>query len=383
MEWILFFGTLFFFFTTILFGVMWIFSRRKKDDPTALEALEILKTDRFHQQEEINQMNQKLAQSESSNFELRNQIANEHHRNEVLSSQIQELNKRISVYQSDERNRDAQTDARINELNKATQALHDEKSRIQREDDEKRRAIEENRSRLWNDHEQNVLARLRDICKKTHYSFSFFTNSEPPEEFIKMKPDMLIEFQGQYILIDAKKTKDTNPNTYIKNQVEKTVDKIRDAKLEELVFRIFVLVVPSSNLAELKESVYFYKGFTAFVISQENLETMVAFFKEIEKYAIAQQYDPTDREKIINLIAQFDSHIRHQNAIQFVSTLNGLNILEEKKSLPTEILSEVETKRKLIKNKKLSESQIKQFMTNPQQELENFSQSLQGPNFLP
>lgn len=194
---------------------------------------------------------------------------------------------------------------------------------------------------------------------------------------------MLIEFQGQYILIDAKKTKDTNPNTYIKNQVEKTVDKIRDAKLEELVFRIFVLVVPSSNLAELKESVYFYKGFTAFVISQENLETMVAFFKEIEKYAIAQQYDPTDREKIINLIAQFDSHIRHQNAIQFVSTLNGLNILEEKKSLPTEILSEVETKRKLIKNKKLSESQIKQFMTNPQQELENFSQSLQGPNFLP
>ena len=111
-------------------------------------------------------------------------------------------------------------------------------------------------------------------------------------------------------------------------------EKIKENGLENLIFRIVVLVVPRSNLTELKQLVYFHGGFTFFVVSEESLEPLIASFKEIEKYAVAEQYDPADREKIINLIALFDTHIRKQNAVNLLAAAQGLTVLSEKNRLP-------------------------------------------------
>lgn len=378
MEWILLAALMLFFVTTILFGVMWILSRKPKETDRILnESVGLLKEEIVRRREELSRLQQEKAQTEAAAFELRAQVAAERSRNEALSLQITELNKQISAYRADEKSRDAQTDAQITELKTATRVLHDEKERLQAEERERLRLAEENRSRLWKEHEAIVQARLRDICKNPAYAYPVWSNDDLPEAFIKFKPDCLVEFRDQYLLFDAKKTSEKNPNTYIKGQVEKTVDKIKESGLENLIFRIVVLVVPRSNLTELKQLVYFHGGFTFFVVSEESLEPLMASFKEIEKYTVAEQYDPADREKIINLIALFDTHIRKQNAVNLLTAAQGLTVLGEKNRLPGDIYDDVENRRRQIRYKGFGESDMKKLMSDPMHEIEALRQLVQ------
>ena len=131
---------------------------------------------------------------------------------------------------------------------------------------------------------------------------------------------------------------------------------------EKCIFRIAVIVVPSSNLAELKTQLYFQDGFTFLVVSPESLEPLAAAFKEIEKYAAAGQYDPSDREQIVGLIARFDTHIRKQNALNLLAAEQGLSVLEEKKRLPKELADEIEVRRAQIRTKAFSVTELQRFM---------------------
>lgn len=366
MEWILFAAAVFFCASTAVFGVLWIFSRRGEKPPSLLlETVEMLKEETVRRQEENLRLSRELAKKEASVDELRNQIFKERSRSEILSHQAEELHRQISLFQADEKARDAQTDNRINELNNAVKALRDEQERVLEEERERRRREEENRSRLWNDHERDVQAKLREICKNPAFAFPFYSNANLPDEFVKFKPDALVGFLDQYILFDAKKTGDKNPGNYIRNQVEATAEKILASGSEKCIFRIAVIVVPSSNLAELKTQLYFHSGFTFLIVSPESLEPLAAAFKEIEKYAAAGQYDPSDREQIVGLIARFDTHIRKQNALNLLAAEQGLSVLEEKKRLPKELADEIEVRRAQIRTKAFSVAELQRFMNAP------------------
>ena len=107
------------------------------------------------------------------------------------------------------------------------------------------------------------------------------------------------------------------------------------------------------------------------------LSPKIASFKEIEKYAVAEQYDPADREKIINLIALFDTHIRKQNAVNLLTAAQGLTVLSEKNRLPGDIYDDVENRRRQIRYKGFGESDMKKLMSDPIHEIEALRQLVQ------
>lgn len=371
MEWILFAAAVFFCASTAVFGVLWIFSRRGEKSPSLLlETVEMLKEETVRRQEENLRLSRELAKKEASVDELRNQIFKERSRSEILSHQAEELHKQISLFRADEKLRDAQTDNRIGELSSAVKALRDEQERVLEEERERRRREEENRSRLWNDHERSVQAKLREICKNPAFAFPFYSNANLPDEFVKFKPDALVGFLDQYILFDAKKTGEKNPGTYIRNQVESTAAKILGSGLEKRIFRMVVIVVPASNLTELKTQLYFQDGFTFLVVSPESLEPLAAAFKEIEKYAAAGQYDPSEREQTVSLIARFDSHIRRQNALNLLAAEQGLSVLGEEKRLPAKLAADVEVRRGQIRAKAVSAAGLQNLINTPERESE-------------
>ena len=366
MEWILFAAAAFFCVSTAVFGVLWIFARRGEKLPPLLpETVEMLKEESVRRREENIRLSRELAEKEAAAGELREQIFKERSRNEILSRQAEELHKQISLFRADEKLRDAQTDNRIGELSSAVKALRGEQERLLEEERGRRRRDEENRARLWNDHERSVQAKLRGICADPATAFPFYCNTDLPDEFVRFRPDALVGFLDQYILFDAKKTGDKNPGNYIRNQVEATAEKILASGSEKCIFRIAVIVVPSSNLAELKTQLYFHSGFTFLIVSPESLEPLAAAFKEIEKYAAAGQYDPSDREQIVGLIARFDTHIRKQNALNLLAAEQGLSVLEEKKRLPKELADEIEVRRAQIRTKAFSVAELQRFMNAP------------------
>src|SRR3989344_6827621 len=97
--------------------------------------------------------------------------------------------------------------------------------RVRREDEERQKKILEERYRMWNDHEQNVITQLIELCKKPEFAFAAFDNEHLPEEFDgSVKPDFLIAFINQYVVFDAKASRSENFQNSITTNVKKTAE---------------------------------------------------------------------------------------------------------------------------------------------------------------
>jgi len=237
------------------------------------------------------------------------------HERDALLSETQE-------FKANERRREKEFNERLEKLEAAKMSLEQERQRVIREDEARLLAEREARDRIWADHENGVIATLTDLCKLPQFAFTSYTNTNLPDGFDgSLKPDFMIDFLDQYVIFDAKISKSKSLQTYVNDQVKKTVEKVKN---NDRIYKWIFLVVPASALSELKSHHYPVEGYQLFVISPEAIPAVLASLKNITRYEFAEQMDPQQRENIIQTIAELDFHVNLRNAIE-----NVLSILRQ------------------------------------------------------
>lgn len=280
---------------------------------------------------------------------------------EILAKERDALKKQIAEYEASEVAHEQEIERKLNQLQQAEQSFKDERARVIREDEETRRMEEEERDRIWAEHEKNVIATLTELCRQPQYAFSSYTNTALPDDFDgSLKPDFMIEFLDQYVIFDAKKSKNESLKKYIDNTIKNTVSKVKkNAKIAPMIY----LVVPSEAVSELKVHHFVHDGYTLFVVSPEALPPILASLKRITAYEFAEQMDPQQRENIVQLIAELDFHINLRNAADILLTKMGTEILEKSERLDPMLAEEVALKKQPMNAKaSLAASEIKKIV---------------------
>lgn len=306
------------------------------------------------------------------NTQLKKQFQDLKERLIVLDERLSFLTKENSDFKSLIQLKEREISVKMNELVESRKSFEDEKLRIRREDDERIRLEIENRDKVWSVFEDYAIDVMSQICQSPRYSFKYFTNSNLPKHFDgSFEPDFLLEFLGQYVIFDAKSSKSKDIKVYIKDQVKKTVAKIKASPTPEEIFTNVYFVIPSMAISEVPDRViYDESGYTFFVIPLEAVEPLIASFKRITFYELAEKFDPRDRESIVNLMASYDIHVRRQNAINLVATYSGLEVLSRKKSLSKDFLKDLEHKVSEHKFDGITQNEVKKFAQNPTNQLE-------------
>ncbi|MDD2891435.1 MAG: hypothetical protein PHQ95_00550 [Candidatus Gracilibacteria bacterium] len=271
-----------------------------------------------------------------------------------LEKELTETKDILARHTAEEIRKQKEFEEGIHKLANAEKALEDERQRIRREDEKEQTSALEEQTRIWNDHEQMVLARLREACQKPSFGFTLYDNTTLPNIFTKLKPDAVIEFLSQYVVFDAKKSKSIR--TYIPDQVKSTARKYKD--IPE-IYRTVFFIVPANELQELKTLSFIEEGFTFFIISPESIEPILASLRKITEYDTIADFDPQDRETIVNLIASYDRHISLQNATNILFTRESIGLMNSQEGLHPEIRKEIMNKKENMRTKKLNESELK------------------------
>ncbi len=271
-----------------------------------------------------------------------------------LEEKVDETSKVIARHNAEEIRKQKEFEERITKLANAEKALEDERQRIRREDEEKQANIDAERERIWHNHEQMVVSKLRETCQKSNIGFLLHDNTNLPATFTKLKPDAVIPFLWQYVVFDAKKSK--NIRSYIDDQVKSTAKKYKDNP--EIYSTVF-FVIPNEELQELKNQSFLEDGFSFYVISPDSIEPILASLKKISEYDTIADFDPQDREIIVNLITNYDRHISLQNAANILFTKESIGLMNSKEGLHSEIQKEITNKKESMRGKKLNEGELK------------------------
>lgn len=244
----------------------------------------------------------------------------------------------------------------INDLENARKSLEDEKKRIRKEDEDKKHELEALRDRIWAEHEDKVISNLRDICSKKEFNFQVFSNKDLPNEFDwSFKPDFMILHLGEYIIFDAKMSKSSQIDTYLASQIKETVRKIKTSKAN--IHKTIFFVIPSWEC--VRKTHYFEEGFNFYIITPECFEPILATFKKIQEYDLAEELIPQERENIISLIAILSSHISQRNAIDQINSQEWQKVLFTQQSLSSDLIEAINIKKNQLRIKRISENDIK------------------------
>src|SRR3990167_3240443 len=293
------------------------------------------------------------------NKQLFVEITNLKAANTSLLREKETLVKEVSDLRANEDRRKKESENSIRELTQARGALEDEKLRIRREDEDRIQLEREERNRMWAEHEERVKIQIMELCKSSQYGFACYDNNNLPISFGgKFKPDVLVEFLSQYVIFDAK-VSESDLQNYINSNVKSTVEKINN---NSAIYSSVFFVVPTDALKSLKKIRFYEQGYEFFVIPPEAIEVILATFKKIASYELAQQLDPRDRENIVNLIAEFDNHINMRNALDILAATTGANVLRKAQSLQGEIRGEIDVKKSKMRLPNFSPSDIKTLM---------------------
>lgn len=267
---------------------------------------------------------------------------------------------RATKLESEQEQREKKSEDMIQKQDAARQALEDEKVRIRKEDELQKEEELAERDRMWGQHEQHVQSMLRDICKNPQYAFSCFDNTNLPDGFDgSLKPDFLVEFLGQYIIFDAKVTRSQDIQTYITNSVKSTAKKVKN---NPNIYPTIFLVIPTEAISEIGKLSYVDQGFSFFIVSPESLEPIIASLKKISNYELADQFDPQEREGIVNWIARLDYHINARNTFDVLLAEKGAELLSDAEKLNPELAKEVQQKKEKMKPPTLKQSDMKKLV---------------------
>lgn len=277
----------------------------------------------------------------------------------------------LTHFQAEEKRKSAEFDKRIAQLDEAKNALEDERKRIRKEDEELALREKENRDRMWAEHEDVVKNRLSELCKLPQYNFPSYDNKNLPEGFGgKFKPDFMIEFLGQYVIFDAKVSKSENLQSYVSTNVKSTAEKINnDTKIYPMVF----FVVPTDAIGMLSKTHFQEQGYEFYIISPESLPVVLAAFKRISAYELAEQLDPRERENIVTLIAEFDHHINMRNALDIIASQTGIAVLSKANNLQKDLKEEIRTKKAKMRIAPPSSTELKTLMIDTEKQQDDIT----------
>ncbi len=330
-----------------------------------------LKAELDRRTQEIGELKNQIDQLKTEKTELSGngknmfaQLKNLESEYKAAQKEREALSNRVNKYENKEDQQHKRHEELIGQQEQARKALEDEKMRIRREDEERKAHALEERDRMWNAHEQNVIAQLSELCKKPQYGFTAYDNTNLPEGFHgKLKPDFMIGFLQQYVIFDAKVSRSQDLQNYVKDAVKKTAAKIKG---NEDIYPTVFLVVPTEAIGELKQKSFYEEGFSFFIIAPDALEAIFSSLKKIENYEFAQEMDPQERENIVDMLAHFDFHIATRNAVDFHLLQHGLETLEKLRGKDSTLLQEVLIKRQKMRNLNVSTADTKQLTSDPQ-----------------
>jgi cob(I)alamin adenosyltransferase len=321
--------------------VVWIISK-----PKQVEDLGILKKVEKERDEFSGKNKQLWAENESAKNDLKS-----------VREKLFDTEKVISKFQAEEKNKERIFNERLENLENVRKNLDDERARIRREDEEEQKKVLEQKTKIWNEHENLVISRLKEVCQKPEVGFNFFENTNLPPEFDgNFKPDFLVEFLGQYIYFDAKFSDQKDPNGYFSlDRLSKISKKCKVNKVYSTIF----FVVPENRVSEIRKFTLRDNEFSFFIISASAIEPILTNFKKITEYENLEKFDPEDREKIVNLLANYDKHISFQNAFNILSAEKMITLMEGKENLPEEFREEIALRKQKLAELKFTPSEIK------------------------
>lgn len=297
---------------------------------------------------------------------------NESNKNEIINLRKanEELNRKISTHEAEKKQRDAEHENAIKSLANAREKFESEQKRIIKEDEEEKEQALAERDRQWNEHENLVLALLRETCQKPEIAFKFFDNNNLPEGFHgHFKPDFLVDFLGQYLYLDAKVSRSENLETYLKTQFKSTAEKLK--KFDGKIYKNVFFVVPTNAIATIRKKIEVVEGFTFFVISPESIEPILMAYKRITEYEHIEEFDPEEREKIIEVLANFEHFIRNQNTANILFAQKAFDVLQKKEALSDDLLKEFELELKNLKPVKFKDSDFKKMAASVEEQKKN------------
>ena len=291
----------------------------------------------------------------------------EQERNSLLDKldMIQEEQERNKKREEEsEKNREQKFLEKIEKLENAREKLEQEQFRVQKQDEEIQKKREENFARIWNDHENMVLAELKKVTNRRECRFVLFENTNLPDEFSgNLKPDAMISFLNQYIIFDAKKSK--NPKQYIESQVKISAQKYKNSENSDRIYNTVFFVLPDEELNMLEKTCFYEDEYTFFVISVSSIFPLLMLFQKISEYENLENFDPREREALVNILAEYDRHISFQNATNMVLAKKSLELINTKKSLPESFQEAIESRKLGKKEIRLNPSEVKKYIKNP------------------
>ena len=310
----------------------------------------------------IGELSEQLRSAESKRDELSGKNKELFAANTKLDAELKPMRKAVADFEAEEESRRKQFDRQSQELTASRKALDDERERVRHDDEVRRQRLEADRDRIWAEHEKNVIAQLTSLCRSPQLGFAHFTNTNLPDDFDgSLKPDFMIEFLDQYIIFDAKKSKQESLQTYINTTIKTTVQKV---KKNTRIAPVIYLVVPTEAIAELKNFVHSLDGYTVYIVSPESLAPILASLKKITTYEFADQMDPQQRENIVQLIAELDFHINLRNAADILLTKMGTQLLEKAQQIEPEIAEDVALKKQPMNAKaSLAATELKKLVS--------------------
>jgi len=90
----------------------------------------------------------------------------------------------------------------------------------------------------------------------------------------------------------------------------------------------------------------------------------LANFKKITEYERVSEFDPQNRENIVNMIAHYDRHISFQNATNILLAKESVEIMSSKDSLGAELQEMIDVRKQTMRSVRLKESDIKKLTQN-------------------
>jgi len=291
-------------------------------------------------------------------------VENSNLKNELnlLREKNSELQKKVAEFNANEKSREKNFIEKIENLENARKNLDDERARIRARDSQK---IEEDlaeKNKIWKNHENFTIAKLREICAKPEIAFNFYENTNLPPQFSgQFAPDFLVEFLGQFIYFDAKFSSQKDSNSYFDlKRLSKIAEKFKSHQIYPTIF----FVVPENRISEIKKLTFRENEFAFFIISPAALEPILTNFKKISEYENLENFDPEDREKIVNLIANYDRNISFQNAVNILLAERSIDLMESKENLPENFKDEIATRKNAMHDLKFSPKEIKNLADN-------------------
>ena len=248
-----------------------------------------------------------------------------------ISTKNTQLEKQLSSKQKEIDNIKENYEEKLQNTYETQKRYENKLLKIEKKEEQK---IEEKYKQMeltWNEHEENVAMKLKEICWRL-----WISNIGPSEYEYKWRPDNVIVVANEYVIFDAKSPKKaeelSNFQHYLKDQSEKAKKYAKHKKVKKDIY----LVVPENALTDLTITYYEEWSYRVHIISINSLETILRSLQKIDDYENLKDMDPEEREAIFNFIWKMLHAAKRRIQIDALYGIHVESIIKEAISIYSE-----------------------------------------------